>query len=176
MSSEAVKKAYAVRGLKPGQKQLLIHLCWKHRRGFPLIQTYRQLAEAVWSSTRTICRQLEQLERLGYIRRSPARLPGKQHLVQIELTFLEPDEAAGSRQNPTSKRRRILRQNGAPLIGVNNPAYSPTPSIEVDARKEPHVYRDCQGQLGVLDWEARAAVNPVGLFRESIVKKARQHQ
>jgi DNA-binding MarR family transcriptional regulator len=176
MSSEALKKAHSLRGLKPALKQLLIHLSWSHQPGKPLIQTYQQMARALSSSTRTVCRHLGRLEALNYIRRHPARLPGNRHLMQVELIFLEKDREAKPRQKATPDRRRIQRQNGFPLNrGTNTPLSSPCfDQVKIDAREEPGVFRDCWRALGVFDWEARARINPVTAFRTSLVERARR--
>lgn len=176
MSSEALNKAHSLRGLKPALKQLLVHLSWSHQPGKPLIQTYQQMARALSSSPRTVCRCLGRLEALNYIRRHPARLPGNRHLVQVELMFLAQDQEAKPRQKATPDRRRIQRQNGFPLNrGTNTPLSPPCfDQVEIDARKEPGVFRECWGALGVFDWEERARTNPVSTFRASVVEKARR--
>lgn len=176
MSSEALHKAYSIRGLKPALKQLLIHLGWRHQWGKPLIQTYQQLADALSLSKRTVCRYLSKLENDGHIRRSPLKTPGKNHLVQVELMFLKEEGGAKQRHKPASNRRRIPRQNGAPLsIEENNPSNSPHPDgITVDARLDPKVFLACCKVIGASEWEREMQSKPVRIFRNSIVEKARR--
>lgn len=174
MSAEALKKAHAVRGLKPSCKQLLIHLSWLHKIGTPLIQTYPQLAASLRLSTRTICRLLDQLEREGHLRRSRARAAGKAHLKEFHLIFAEPENVRNPRQKAAPKCQGNLRQNGAPLsIGVNNPSYSPQTEVTVNVRTEPDLFRACYEVLGESDWRTRASKSPVATFLPSVVEKAR---
>lgn len=174
MSVEALKKAHAIRGMKPSPKQLLVHLCRVHQWGKPLVQTHQQLADATCLSKRTICRHLDHLEGRGYLRRRPAKEQGKCHLTEFQLAFLDTDKGAKPLQVPVPNWRPKPRQNGAPInIGVTNPSFSPSAGIPVDVRLEPELYRMCFQLIGVYDWSDRAATTPIATFLESVVENAR---
>lgn len=181
MSTQALKHANRIRGLKPNARAVLMTLCAWHKRGGSVIATYPQISRHTGIAIRSISRHLLHLEKRLLLRRLACRIPGKMHLTEIELLFLEFVELQ-EKSSPSQKREpnrpQDDGQNGSPRNRFSNSLFSSPRrklldgEMEVDFRREPGVYCYCCEILGK-DANQQSLFRPVMRFSEVLVERAR---
>lgn len=135
MSHEATNWAIKQRGLKPAVKILLWHLADCHNPSHGCFPSQEYLAEHCEMTSRTIRTHLEELERIGLIRREKVRASGQFDRTEYTLfldVFLPPPEKSSdgkSASSPPENSRRHHRKN-FPTNPVREPLREPVISAQ----------------------------------------------